>query len=77
VIAAVALFAEGLVLEGMGPSGVAAFLTGVEFMKFVGREWCDMEEGVEEDFRVLVVSRENRIDREWGKRDVDNGQHGV
>jgi len=50
VIAAVALFAKGLMLEGMGPSGIAAFLTGVEFVKFVGREWCDTEEGSKEDF---------------------------
>jgi len=77
VIATVVLFAKGLMLEGMGPSGVAAFLMGVELVKFVGRERCDTEEGVEEDLRVFVVSRENRIDGERGERDVDNGQRGV
>src|SRR6266850_3753864 len=77
VIATVVLFAKGLMLEGMGPSGVAAFLMGVELVKFVGRERCDTEEGVEEDLRVFVVSRENRIDGERGERDVDNGQCGV
>jgi len=49
VIAAIALFAKGLVLKGMGPSGIAAFLTEVELVKFVGRERCDTEEGVKED----------------------------
>jgi len=67
VIAAVALFAESLVLEGVGPSGVAAFLTRVKLVKFVGREWHDMEEGMEEDFRVFIVSREDRISGEWGE----------
>jgi len=77
VIAAVALFAKGLMLKGVGPSSVAAFLTGVELMKFMGGEWCDMEKGVEEDLQVFVIGREDRIDGERGERDVDNGQHGV
>ena len=63
--------------EGVGPSGVVALLSGVELVKFVGREWCDTEEGVEEDFRVFVVSGENRVDGERGERDVNNGQRGV
>jgi len=67
VIAAIALLAEGLMLEGMGPSGIAAFLTGVELVKFVGRERCGSEEGMEEDFRVFVVGREDRIDGERRK----------
>jgi len=77
VIAAIALFTEGLMFEGMGPSGVATFLVGIELVKFVGRERRDSEEGVEEDFRVFVVSRENRIDGKRGERDVDNSQCGL
>jgi len=67
VIATVAFFAKGLMFEGMGPSGVAALLVGVELVKFVGRERCDTEEGAEEDFRIFVVSRENRVDGERGE----------
>jgi len=67
VISAVALFAEGLMLEGMSPSGVAAFLTGVEFVKFVGREWSNAKEGMEEDLRVFVISGEDGIDGEQGE----------
>ena len=67
MIAAIALLAKGLVLEGMGPSGVVAFLTRVELVKFMGREWHDTEEGMEEDLRVFVISGEDRIDGEWGE----------
>ena len=77
MIAAVTLSAKGLMFKGMGPSGVTAFLSGVKLVKFVGRERCDMEEGVKEDLRVFVVVRENGVNGERGKRDVDNGQHGV
>jgi len=77
VVMAVAFPTEGLMFEGVGPSGVVAFLMGVELMKFMGREWCDTEKGVEEDLQVFVISREDRIDRERGERDVDNGQCGV
>jgi len=74
MVAAVVFFTKGLVLKRVGPSGVAAFLMGVEFVKFMGGEWCDTEEGLEEDFQVFVVSRENGIDGEWGERDVNDGQ---
>jgi len=74
VISAVALFAEGLVLEGMDPSGVVAFLTRVELVKFMGREWCDTKKGVKEDLQVFVISREDGVGRDRGERDVDNGQ---
>jgi len=49
VIATVMLFAEGLVLEGVTPGGVVVFPMGVEFVKFVGGEWGDAKEGMEED----------------------------
>ena len=77
MILTVAFFAEGLMFEGVGPSGIAALSLGVELVKFVGRERRDSEEGVEEDFRVFVVSRENRIDGKRGERDVDNSQCGL
>ena len=67
MITAIALFAKGLVLKGMGPSGVVALLTGVELVKFVRRERHDTEEGTKEDLRVFVVVRENGVDRERGK----------
>jgi len=67
MIAAVAFFAKGLVLEGMTPGGVTALLTGVELVEFVGGERSGAKEGMEEDFRVFVVSREDGIDREWGE----------
>jgi len=76
VIAAVALFTEGLVFKGVDPSGVVAFLTRVELVKFVGGEGCDTEEGMKEDLRVFVVVRENGFDRERGERDVDDSQCG-
>jgi len=74
VVAAVALLAKGLMFEGMTPGGVTAFLMGVEFVKFMEREWGDVKERLEEDFRVFVVDREDGIDREWGEQDVNDGQ---
>jgi len=44
------LLAKGLVFEGMSPSGIAAFLMGFELVKFVGREWGNAKERLEEDF---------------------------
>ena len=67
MIAAVALFTKGLVFKGVDPSGVVAFLTRVELVKFMGREWCDTKKGVKEDLQVFVISREDRIDGERGE----------
>ena len=64
---AVTLFTEGLVFKGVAPGGVIAFPMGVEFVKLVGGKWSDMEEGMEEDLRVFVISGEDRVDRERGK----------
>jgi len=74
MIVAIVLFAESLVFEGVGPSGIVAFLTRVELVKFVGGEWGDTKEGGEEDLRVFVICREDGIDGEWCERDMDNGQ---
>jgi len=74
VVAAVALSAKGLVLKGVAPGSIVAFLAWVELVKFVGREQGDTKERMEEDFRVFVVSREDGISGEWGERDVDDGQ---
>ena len=74
VIAAVTLLTEGLMFKGVAPSGVVVFLMRVELVKLVGGEWGGAKEGSKEDFRVFIVSREDRIDGEWGERDVDDGQ---
>jgi len=76
VIAAVAFFAESLMFEGVGPSSIVAFLGRVELVKLVGEEWGDAKEGSEEDFRVFIISGENRFDRKWGERDVNDSQSG-
>jgi len=67
VVSAIAFPTERLMFEQVSPSGVASFLAGVELMKFMGRERGNAKEGMEEDFRVLVIGGENGIDGERGK----------
>ena len=49
VVVAVAFSTESLVFEGVSPGGIASFLMGVEFVKFVGEERGDTKKGFEED----------------------------
>ena len=44
MVAAIALFAEGLVFEGVTPGGVVAFPMRVELVKLVGGKWGDTKE---------------------------------
>jgi len=50
VVAAVRLFSEVFVFEGMRVGGVVAFPSRVEFVEFVGQIWQWTKEGLEENF---------------------------
>jgi len=49
VIAAVLLFAEGLIFKRVGPGGVIPRPRRIELVKLVTGKWGDVEEGLEKD----------------------------
>src|SRR6266850_3728013 len=76
MVVAVRLLAEVFVLKGMRPGGVVTFPTRVEFVELVGRIRWWTKEGMEEDFRVLIIVGEYGFDWEWGKGDMDDSHDG-
>ena len=63
------------VFEGVGMGGIVSPPTRVELVELMGRVRRGTKEGCEEGLGVLIIVGEYGFEREWGKGDMDDGQH--